>query len=358
MEYLHFLSLAALLFYTVVTIRGASNGATLLLGLPVIVLLAVSGALTYGIFDVGTYFGMYQGAHYLPDWVFGMSPEWGYQATTHLAVTVFGWTFEQFRFFYFLIILAVLFFSARAVTELPALYLLLYYPKYFLIGLISHSRSGFVNAFMFFMIDWTVRGLYRRVAIGSLLLSQFHTSALAYLMLPFINRVPLNTWLFVGVLPVAVLVNMFLPDTVHQLIASTGYEKAHQFSTDIAERGRSGVFELIRRLILLSVCFYSYWVGRSLNGVDRLLLRVFVASLFFYYGFYSAPVISDRVGGMLGFVEPMLWIVLIRAHLNGGMRTIAFFVAMGYVAVDFYLRWFYLADGPPAHYPLAALWGG
>lgn len=351
-EHLYWICFACLLLYAWFDKEKITLASKFIVYIPLLVLMAFTLAITVEQFDIGTYRRIfYRLTEPPPEWRIDLFPEYGYQYLNYLFNGVLGWSFEQFRLLYAFAILSVLFFSASRLTDKQGLFFLLYYPKYFLIGLISHSRSGFVNAFIFFAIDMAARKQYVRIAIMSFALMQIHFSAILLNGISILSKFKLHQVYVLGVIPFSIVFSKWLLPGVTDALNIFDVRQLNYLVTDeTVERGMFGI-EFFRRLALVGVCAYIVAYKKIESQAEALIIQVFLVSIFFYIGFHEARFISDRVGGMLGFVEPMMWIVFMQNHFMPKNKMLAYVLVLAYVFLDFLMRAIYI-DGLPGHPPI------
>jgi hypothetical protein len=356
-DYLYWVCFICISFYLLLDREKLGLMPKYALYVPLLFLLSFTMAVTVEQFDIGTYNGIYDRLDAAPDeWAADMFPEWGYQYINYIANGVLGWSFEQFRFVYAFFVLTVVFFSISRLTHNHGLFFILYYPKYFLIGLISHSRSGFVNAFIFFAIDLAARGRYLRLLMMSLVLTQIHFSAILLNLLSILSKFKLRLLYVLLCVPAGVVFSKILFPYMIEILGIIDLRQLNYLVFE-GEVGSMFGIEFVRRTALIGVCAYLVFYDKITDEVESLTVKFFILSVFVYLGFHEARFIADRVGGMLGFVEPFLWIVFLQNHIFKANKLMAFVVVFGYACTDFLLRAIYL-DSLPGHLPISEMLNG
>lgn len=353
-QYLYWICFIVIVFYIAFDRERVSTVTKYILYLPLILLLSVTMAVTIEQFDIAAYSRIFNRLDTAPDsWRIDMFPEYGYQYLNYFFNGVLGWDFEGFRLVYAFAVLSILFFSVSRLTKEHGLFFLLYYPKYFLIGLISHSRSGFVNAFIFFAIDMAEKKKFFRLFLMSSLLSQIHFSAFILNIFTVLRFIKLRLFYVLLVVPLGLVFADFVLPFFLSLSSAFDIRQLNYLLYDGEQPSLFGI-EFIRRVALIVICAYIVYYKKIKDEAEALLIKIFMLSVFVYIGFYEAKFIADRVGGMLGFVEPLLWIIFLRNHFFKFNRRMVFCIVIGYALLDFFMRAIYL-DGLPGHGSLTHL---
>ena len=114
-----------------------------------LIFMAFLVAVTQYAYDVEVYRRIYERLIEPPlHWRVDLFPEYGFQLFNYIANGVFGLSFEAFRFFFALVTIVLTYIFSRFHTDNRFMFLYLYYPKYFLIGVVSHVRSAFIYPFL------------------------------------------------------------------------------------------------------------------------------------------------------------------------------------------------------------------
>lgn len=306
-------------------------------------------------FDVDTYRAIYSRLVNPPGgFDFNMFPEYGYQLINYLSNRFLNLSFEQFRFIYCISILLILFLFIRRYTSHFGLFSLLYYPKYFLIGVISHSRSGFVAPFILLIIDWVIKRRYWSIITLVLALSFIHRSVLIALLLIPLARIKLKTWMVIVIIPFSIVFSMYLSPLVSGILGSFDIRGTHYFDAFQYSQDDGFGIEMLRRALIVCFCLYMMIQNKVNDERLELIIKTFLISVFFYIGFFDAKFISDRVGGMFGFIEPLMLVLFFQAHLKSSNRIIFLIVISAYGILDFILRALVIKS-IPSHYSLSII---
>lgn len=309
---------------------------------PLFIFLSFALAITVDQFDIGVYRNIYDKLSDIPSsWHIDMYPEYGYQVINYISKVIFGLSFEQYRFLYSLVVLYLVYFMVKRYTQYQGVYYLLYYPKFYLVGLISHMRSGIVNPFIYLCIDLASRKKYVEIVLISVLLSQIHLSAIFMLFFIFLDNIRLRYVYILGVIPLSLLFYYYIFPEVNYYVNYLGVRQVNYIFYEGERKSMYG-FELIRRALIVVVVLYLYHYGKINERRDALVAKVFLLSIFVYIGFFDAKYISDRMGGMLSFVEPLIIIQFFQSHTRIGNSIYAYVFVVLYAMIDFALRAFYL----------------
>jgi hypothetical protein len=328
-----------------------SLSAKFLIALPPLVALAALSAITWDQFDIATYQRIYERSVQLPQsWSFDMSPEYGFLALNYVSFQLLGLGFEEFRFYYSLLVLIIVFFAVSIFTRRQFTYFLLYYPKFYLVGLISHVRSAFVYPFLYVSVHLSIRRKYKTLFIMCLVLSQVHSSALLFMIVPLVRYIRVSPVSVVFVVVGSVVFSTTLgPFLSENYLSQLDFRQAQYFLYE-GERDLSLFgFEFLRRLVLAGMCFYILKGDRNLSEGDALFVKLFLLSFFISIGFYESRFVSDRVGALFGFSEPMLLIIFIKCHAKSINNLLAFLIVFSYAVSDFLARALIL-DVLPGHF--------
>ena len=317
----------------------------------IIIFLAYVVSITQFAFDVGTYRRIYERLINAPDqWRLDLFPEYGFQYLNYLFNGVFGQEFEVFRFFFALATMLITLFSVRLLTKNTGIFFYLYFAKYLLVGVVSHVRSAFIYPFLIVVVYLAEQKKYYIIFLLSLVLSQIHLSALLLNLVFLFQYVRLNKFIVLAVIPLSILTKFLFFPVFQDLLLVIELRQVGYFYYDGGSPQSVFGIEFLKRLFVIALVFYIV----AYQGVSRisedLILKMFLFSVFIYIGFSEAKFISDRVGGLFGFVEPLIFIYLFEKLRSQSNKLIFFLVILTYGGLDFFLRGFYL-NSLPSHFP-------
>lgn len=272
------------------------------------------------------------------NWAIDMFPEFGFQWFNHFFNYYLGFDFHSFRAIFALITLLITFTLSKYMTNKTLLFTLLYYPKYFLGGVISHIRSSFIYPFIFLVIHFTEKKKFFYIGIVSLLLSQIHMSAL------LLNVVPLAAY-FKGrasyallVIPFSILFYFALSQHLVSFFSSFGFRQANYFvSESDSVRAFFGI-EMLKRFCVCLLIYYLYRCGKINTFKEDMTCKLLILSVAIYYCFFDARFISDRVPAIFSFLEPLVFIYLYQSSEKKINQVVSLFILFIYATLDFFLR--------------------
>lgn len=341
-----------LLLYSLVdACRGGSEFKRIFLFLAVLFLSFLTVVTQYA-FDVSTYRRVFYRLSESPEsWRIDLFPEYGFQYLNYVVNGILGQDFEFFRFWFAFITISLTILFSRLHTNKSGIFLYFYYPKYFLTGVVSHVRSSFVYPFIFLYVKLVEA---RKTSLALLLtipLSQIHLLALILNVIILLKFVRLSTSLVVLTIPISlVFYYVNFPLLVNQAFGVFDIRHVSYLADYEGQRSVLGP-EFLKRAVSVILIFLLVIWGKVDSVSKELILKLYLLSVFFYIGFTDAKFISDRVGGLFGFVEPMIYIYLYQAFRDVGSKYAALVLLLCYGLLDFLLRGFYL-DSLPSHFIL------
>jgi len=328
------------------------NGIKKIIQIFIIAFLAFLVSITQFAMDVGTYRRIYERLISAPDqWRLDLFPEYGFQYLNYLFNGVFGQEFEVFRFFFASATMLVTLFSVRLLTKNTGIFFYLYFAKYLLVGVVSHVRSAFIYPFLIVVAYLAEKKKNLIIFLLSLVLSQIHITALMFNLVFLFQYVRLNKFIVLAVIPLSILTKFLFFPVFQDLLLVIELRQVGYFYYDGDSPQSVFGIEFLKRLFVIALVFYIV----AYQGVSRIsediVLKMFLLSVFIYIGFSEAKFISDRVGGLFGFVEPLIFIYLFEKLRSQSNKLIFFLVILTYGGLDFFLRGFYL-NSLPSHFPV------
>lgn len=284
-------------------------------------------------------------------WAIDSFPEYGYQWANYFSGNVLEFDFNAFRSLYAFISLFFMFYFSRYLTNKRYIFTMLYYPKYFITGLISHIRSSFIYPFIFVFIQLIEKKRYISFFTLTIVLSQFHMSALLFNFLPFLTMIKGRAVYALCTIPLAVFCYYVLAPSLTDLFFSFDLRQADYFNDDsIGERTFFGV-EMLKRFSVCLIIYYLYKFDKIESSKEDLVCKIVLAGIFIYYMFFDARFISDRVPAIFSFIEPLVFIYLYEKSNGDLNKKIALAIVFLYAITDFASR-FFLSDSFPKHISL------
>lgn len=315
-----------------------------------LVFLAFLVSITQFAIDVETYRNIYERLFYEPDsWRLDLFPEYGFQYLNYLFNGVFNQEFEVFRFFFALATMLITLFSVRLLTKNTGIFFYLYYAKHLLMGVVSHVRSAFVYPFLILVAYLAEKKKYLLIFSLSLLLSQIHLSALLINLVFLFQFFQLNKYIVLAVIPVSILVKIVFFPVIQELLLNIELRQADYFYYDGDNSQAVFGIEFLKRLFVIALIYYIVAYQGVTRSSEDIIIKMFLFSVFIYIGFSEAKFISDRVGGLFGFVEPLIFIYLFEKLRTRTSKLIFFLIIFAYGGLDFFLRGFYL-NSLPSHF--------
>lgn len=285
------------------------------------------------------------------NWTIDSFPEFGYQWVNYIFGNILGFDFNAFRSLYAFLSLLMMFFFSKYLTNKKFIFAMLYYPKYYITGLISHIRSSFIYPFIFIFIQLVQKKKYISFFTLTIALSQFHMSALLFNLLPFLTMIKGRAVYALCTIPFAVFCYYVLAPSLADLFFSLNLRQAGYFNDDsIGERTFFGV-EMLKRFSVCLIIYYLYKFDKIESSKEDLVCKIILAGIFIYYMFFDARFISDRVPAIFSFIEPLVFIYLYEKSNGDLNKKIALTIVFLYAITDFASR-FFLSDSFPKHISL------
>lgn len=336
--YLYLALLLAIALVSILDFTDTERSKKFIVALPVFIFLAFDVAITVLAYDVATYRRIYDRmTEYPAEFRIDLFPEYGYQVLNYISRSELNWSFALFRGVYAFGVVCSIFFLTPLVNPRSLLFLTGSFPKYFLIGIISHMRSSMVYPFTFLVIYLVEKKKYLYTFLVTALLSQIHLSAILLNIAIPLRRIPLSGLLVLATLPVAIATQLLLP-AIGADVSWVGIRQVRYFAQGDIERDSLISLEVLRRVFFLGLAFYLVAFKHIKDGVNGAIIKFFLLSVFIYVGFMDSKFISDRVGGMFGFVEPMLFVILIDAQERRSYKAVAAVAMYVYVFSEFFAR--------------------
>lgn len=347
MKYLYFFQfiILFLLLISEVSIKQKHDNLKKLSIFILICFLSLIVSYTYQSVDQETYKLIYIRLENIPEsWAIDMFPEFGFQWINYLSNSL-GFDFYQFRYFFSFITLFFTFIFAQLLTNKIYTFYYLFYPKYFLFGLMAQVRSGFIYPFVFLSVYLSSRGKVKEIFILSLFLSQFHLSSLLLNIIPFFNKLKFKPMYALLAIPASLVFYYLISGSVISNLNNIGIRQASYFMIDDELNKSIFSIEILKRFYVCLLVFVLYKFERIETDTEDLICKLVVFGIFIYYCFFDAKFISDRVPAIFSTLEPFVFIYCYK--LTSGIYSKVFITAMIllYGFVDFISR-IYLSSAP------------
>lgn len=355
MQYLYICSFTILIVASIIEIQGGrvSNSVKRVALFLLALLLAAVVFATRDAMDHTVYESMYNRLIIkMPEnWAIDAFPEYGYQWVNYISGNILGFDFNAFRGFYAFISLLMLFYFSKYLTNKTFMFTMLYYPKYYMTGLITHIRSSFIYPFIFVFIQLIEKKRYISFFTLTVFLSQFHMSALLFNFFPVLTLLRGRAVYALLTIPLAIICYFLIAQPLAEIFSTLGFRQADYFNSNIADDRTFFGIEMLKRFCICLLIYYLYRYNKIITTKEDLVCKIVLAGMFIYYMFFDARFISDRVPAIFSFIEPLVFIYLYEKSDSKLNKKIALVIVLAYALLDFYTRML-LSSAFPNHISL------
>lgn len=260
-------------------------------------------------------------------------PEYGYRFINYVGNYI-GLTFQQF----FMIVIMISLFTWAIVTRMLnisfPLFISAYYPKYFFQANLNQLRSSLVYPGVGLSIFLTARKNYLLLILLILILSFLHLSALLLLLIPIIDKIKINKFVFFIMSAAPILVGHFASPILGLLSEVDGVRYLNYVNQDFQSISLASLNTLRRLPFLLITYIFLCSDIFIVNRTHVLTAKVFLLSWMFYFGLLEVRVLSDRIGNFYGVSELMLLCIVPTLVKDIKLKFTIVFFSVLFIALD------------------------
>lgn len=202
-------------------------------------------------------------------------------------------------------------YAIKKITHFEFLSLLLYISYYFSLHELTQIRVGASCTFFLlslpFLYHRNAKIFFPLITIAFL----FHFSAIILFLLWFLNTNNINKSRWILLLFFSVLFGVFFKTFLSNVFDnySLGFFEQKILSYNIENNTDYNVFNLwqILKLILLTIVLFKINLIYFYNKYIYLLVKIYLISIIFYYGFAFNPTLSGRINDLLGITEIIIF---------------------------------------------------